>query len=139
MLGWIARKKLDLCLVKGARDAGRRYTVPVHRGNATQPAACFLSVINRRAVQNGQETERSDRSRRVPPPPRSIPQSEPVLARLGAADQHAALPVDLDDLAAAHAFRLPLDLVAAAREVGGDLLRDRVLEAQHAVAAVATP
>src|SRR5260221_8016682 len=137
MLGRIARKEVDWGPVSGGFATRGQCTFSVYQRNATQPAACFLPVVYRQTVQNGARAEAFARSRRAPPSPRSIPQRKPVLARLGTADQHPALPVDLDDLAAAHAFRLPLDLVAAADEVGGDLPRDGVLEAQHPLEGVA--
>src|SRR5258708_35342065 len=99
----------------------------------TSIIAPIFPVIYRQPSRKGGWAESLKRCGRAPPAPRSVPEGEAVLARLGGADQHTALPVDLDDLAAAHAFRLPFDLMAAAREIGGDVLRDRVLEAQNAV------
>src|SRR5947209_7068961 len=61
----------------------------------------------------------------------------PVLPRVGAADQHAALPVDADRLAAAVRRRRALDDVAAAFQVLRDALGDRRLEAQGAAVELA--
>src|SRR4051794_39235121 len=91
----------------------------------------------RRHAQTGHNPACLDRLNRRPAPSRSIPQREPVLARFHGADEHAALPVDLDDLAAAEALLLPLDLVAAAGEVGADLFRNGVLEPQYPLEGVA--
>src|SRR5258708_8177537 len=52
----------------------------------------------------------------------SISQCDAVLARIRAADQHAPLPVDLDDLAAADRLRQPFAEVSARPEIGGNTL-----------------
>src|SRR6266702_3597018 len=137
MLGRDACKGVDGRLAVGAPDTGEGYTSPVQRCKATQPSSCIFPVINRETSQERGWRRGSSDAAGLPPAPRSVPQREAILARLGAADQHAALPVDLYDLATAHTFCLPFDPVAAAREVGGDLRRDRVLEAQHALEGVA--
>src|SRR5712691_6812897 len=53
---------------------------------------------------------------------RSVAQRHSVLARLGAADQDAALVVDPDRLAAAERHFGDIDFVAAARQIGDDRL-----------------
>src|SRR4051812_29503529 len=57
----------------------------------------------------------------------SIPQRHAVLARLGAADQDAAVAVDPNRLTAADRHVEHLDVVAAPREVGAYRLRDEML------------
>src|SRR5260370_37655976 len=64
---------------------------------------------------------------------RSVAQRQAVLARLRAADQHAALVVDPDRLGAAQRLHRPVDDVAAGAKIGGDLPADRALELQHAL------
>ncbi len=120
MLGRIARKDVDLWLVPGAPDTRDEHTFLVQRRNATQPASCIFPVINRKTSQERVAESLKRCGRAAAGAPLST-QREAVLASLGGADQHAALPVDLDDLATAHTLRLPFDPMAAAREVGGDL------------------
>src|SRR6266849_9739588 len=63
----------------------------------------------------------------------SVAEGQPVLARLRAADQHAALVVDPDRLGAAQRLHRPVDDVAAGAKIGGDLPADRALQLQHAL------
>src|SRR5581483_9028144 len=65
--------------------------------------------------------------------PGSIAEREAVLARLGAADQDAALAVDPDRLAAADRHLEHRDPVAAAGKVGAHRLRYEMLDLQLAL------
>src|ERR1700736_4878473 len=62
----------------------------------------------------------------------SISQRETVLARLRAADQHAALVVDPDRLGAAERHLADVDIVTAPPEIGKDRLRVGALDLQFA-------
>src|SRR5271170_752463 len=62
----------------------------------------------------------------------SVAEGEAVLARFGAADQGAALPVDPDRLAPADRHLAYVDVVAAAREIVDDRLGQRAFDLQLA-------
>src|ERR1700719_1784715 len=63
----------------------------------------------------------------------SIAERAAILARLRAADEHAAPVVDMDRLAATQRLRNAIDDMTATRQIGLDLRRDRRLELQLAV------
>mgnify|MGYP003694749105 CR=1 FL=1 len=60
------------------------------------------------------------RAKPISATPRSITESQAVLARLGAADQYAALVIDPDRLAASERHLLDRDLMTAIGEILGD-------------------
>src|ERR1700686_309593 len=63
----------------------------------------------------------------------SVAERAAILARLRAADEHAAPVVDMDRLAATQRLHDAIDDMTATRQIGLDLRRDRRLELQLAV------
>src|SRR3954469_24945002 len=97
-------------------------------------------AVSRAALELFQPGRRTERCSGEPPPPQagegwgggfrfgSIPQRQPVLAWLGAADQDAPLVVDPDRLAAAIGDARRLDIVATLSEIGDDRLGHGLLD-----------